>query len=88
MGLNRRTSNGDGQGDEVSHATCLTGGDDMSRQPSDQKPTSAPNPEPNPNPNQPTLTELSPEELAKVSGGQKVQTSEFHIMKVIDKTSP
>ena len=55
---------------------------------SDQK--AAAKPQPKDNPNQPSLTELSPEELAKVSGGatdHKVSTSDITITKTTDKTS-
>jgi len=43
---------------------------------------------------QPVLTELSPEELDRATGGDKAQTtnkatlSDFHFTKVVDKASP
>lgn len=37
--------------------------------------------------NQPTLTELSPEQLDTVSGGQKVSTSDINFVKLTDKAS-
>jgi type VI protein secretion system component Hcp len=55
-------------------------------QPSDKKPTSAPK-KPTTS-NQPTLTELSPDQLEKVSGGQKVSTSDFTFTHVVDKSTP
>ena len=54
---------------------------------SDQKATQ---PNPGSTSNQPVLTELSPEELEKISGGatdHKVQISEITISKTTDKTS-
>ena len=53
---------------------------------SDSKPASAP--KTGTKANQPTLTELSPQELDNVSGGQKVQMNDIHFVKVIDKSSP
>jgi hypothetical protein len=38
--------------------------------------------------NQPTLKELSPEQLGQVSGGLKVQTSEITFTHKIDKSTP
>ena len=39
--------------------------------------------------NQPTLTELSPDELAKVSGGtSNIKLSDITITKTVDKSSP
>lgn len=38
--------------------------------------------------NQPKLTELSPEQLDKVSGGQKIKFSDITITKPVDKSSP
>jgi type VI protein secretion system component Hcp len=55
-------------------------------QPADKKPISAPKQETKSN--QPTLTELSPEQLDKVSGGQKVSTSDFHFTHPVDKSTP
>jgi hypothetical protein len=53
---------------------------------SDQKPTPAPKKEPKAN--QPTLTELSPEQLGQVAGGLKVQTSEISFAHKLDKSTP
>jgi len=53
---------------------------------SDAKPASAPTSETKSN--QPILTELSPEELEKVSGGQKISTGEIVITHHVDKASP
>lgn len=53
--------------------------------PADQKPASAPKKDAKSN--QPTLKELSPEQLGQVSGGLKVQLSDIHFVKVVDKAS-
>ncbi len=37
---------------------------------------------------QPKLTELSPEQLDKVSAGQKIKLSDITISKPVDKSSP
>lgn len=52
----------------------------------DHKPASAPKPAQKSN--QPTLTELSPEELGEVAGGQKVQTTDLTFTHKIDKATP
>jgi type VI protein secretion system component Hcp len=54
----------------------------MSKQRSDEKPTSAPKPESKPK--QPPSTELSPKELDEAAGG----VSDIHFTKLIDKSSP
>jgi hypothetical protein len=51
-------------------------------QPSDQKP--APAPKPDTKSKQSASTELSPKELDQVAGGM----SDFHFVKLIDKSSP
>jgi hypothetical protein len=53
---------------------------------SDQKPTPASKKDTKAN--QPTLTELSPEQLGQVSGGLKVQTSEISFTHKLDKSTP
>ena len=53
---------------------------------SDQKPAHVPKNETKSN--QPTLTELSPEQLDKVSGGQKVSMGEIHFTHPTDKATP
>jgi hypothetical protein len=52
----------------------------------DQKPAPAPNKDAKSN--QPTLKELSPEQLGQVSGGLKVQTSEISFTHKLDKSTP
>jgi type VI protein secretion system component Hcp len=55
-------------------------------QSSDKKP--AEQPKPASKTNQPTLTELSPEQLGQVAGGLKVQTSEITFTHKLDKSTP
>lgn len=55
-------------------------------QSSDKKP--ADQPKPDAKSNQPTLTELSPEQLEKATGGHKIQMSDITISKTSDKSTP
>ncbi|HVZ02280.1 MAG TPA: hypothetical protein VHA35_22430 [Dongiaceae bacterium] len=52
------------------------------------RPKPAPAPKKDIKSNQPVLTELSPEELSQVAGGQKVQLSDITITHKSDKATP